>query len=111
MPELAYLRFLNLLDAMRGVLPRMDAPEQSLLHMVVAAWHQDKLLTVTQAMNSSKDLSPATVHRKIQTLQAKGLLEIVSDDKDSRFKYLSPTRKAIEYFEQLSICMRQAGLN
>lgn len=109
MPELAYLRFINLVSAIRSILPSLDASEERLLNMVMTAWLQNNAVTVTYAMANTPDLSSATVHRKIQTLMSKEMLIIRLDETDGRFKYLEPTQKAIEYFERLSICMRQAS--
>lgn len=109
MQELVYLRFINLLSAIKAILPSLDTSEERLLNMVMLAWQQNNTVTVTQAMSGTPDLSSATVHRKIQTLVSKEMLVIRSDADDGRFKYLEPTRKAIEYFEKLSICMQQAS--
>ena len=109
MPEFAYLRFINMLSAIRSILPSLDTSEERLLNMVMLAWQQNNTVTVTQAMANTPDLSPATVHRKIQTLVSKERRIIRSDAEDARYKYLEPTRQAIDYFEKLSICMRQAS--
>ena len=39
----------------------------------------------------SKEISPSTVHRRLKTLRAKGMIMLVNDTTDSRTKYVMPT--------------------
>ncbi|WP_439112819.1 hypothetical protein [Hydrogenophaga sp.] len=107
--SLAYLRFLNLIENIKDSLPELEGSEQRLLNLVALAWHSRETLTVTQAMNNCKDLSAATVHRRIQTLASKGMLSIRNAEGDQRIKYIEPTVKAIAYMERLSKLIKQAG--
>lgn len=103
----AYLKFLNLVKAIRDLptFPALDAVEQSLLDSFAAVWHTGKHITVLEAMHMSKDISPSTVHRRLKTLRAKGMITLVNDDTDSRTKYVVPTPLATQFFDQLGQCM------
>jgi DNA-binding transcriptional ArsR family regulator len=104
---LAYLKFLNLVSAIRRIHPVLDPMEERLLNMVSAAWSAGHQVTVMEAMTTTTDASPATVHRRLKTLRNKGMLELQLDDTDNRVKYIVPTPKALSYFESLSQCMTQ----
>ena len=105
-----YQKFLNLVHAIRSLpsFPSMDAVENSLLERFAAIWHTGKRITVLEAMNMSSDISPSTVHRRLKSLRAKGMLMLVNDTIDSRTKYVMPTELAIQYFDQLGQCMAAA---
>ena len=103
-----YLRFLNLLNAIErdsGV-PELEANERVLLDMLARRWHQGKPVTVLEAMNSGvSGMSPSTVHRRIKSLKASGMLRAENDTADSRTKYLVPTDQALAYFDRLGDCI------
>ncbi len=106
----AYLKFLNLVKAFRDLptFPMLDAVEQSLLESFAAVWHTGKQITVLEAMHMSKEISPSTVHRRLKTLRAKGMITLVNDSVDSRTKYVMPTTLANQCFDQLGQCMDAA---
>lgn len=103
----AYLKFLNLVKAIRDLptFPALDAVEHSLLDGFAAVWHTGKQITVLEAMHMAADISPSTVHRRLKTLRAKGMVTLVNDSADSRTKYVMPTDLANQYFDQLGQCM------
>lgn len=107
---LAYLRFLNLVSAIRRIHPVLDPMEERLLNMVSAAWNAGQQVTVMEAMSNMSDASPATVHRRLKTLRSKGMLDLQVDDGDNRVKYIIPTPKALAYFDSLSQCMLKAQM-
>jgi DNA-binding MarR family transcriptional regulator len=109
-PSTTYLKFLNLVQALRPLtaLPVMDPLEERLLNQLAASWHAKKQVTVLEAMAMSPDASDRTVHRRLQSLKDKGLIELVLDEHDSRIKYISPTAKATSYFAQLGTVMEEA---
>lgn len=105
-----YQKFLNLVKAIRSLptFPGMDAVENSLLEGFAAVWHTGKRITVLEAMNMTPNVSPSTVHRRLKTLRAKGMIVLVNDTVDSRTKYVMPTDLATQYFDQLGQCMEVA---
>ena len=60
--------------------------------------HAGTPLTVTQAMKLEQLASPATLHRKLDTLLAHGYITMEYEGKNRRTKYLTPTHKANTYF-------------
>ncbi len=109
----AYLKFLNLVKALRELptFPALDAVEQSLLDSFAAVWHTGKQITVLEAMHMSKEISPSTVHRRLKSLRAKGMIMLINDTIDSRTKYVTPTPLATQCFDQLGQCMEAARQN
>jgi hypothetical protein len=109
--SLSYLKFLHLVEAIRGLsdFPALDAVEDRLLNLFAANWHRGKKLTVLEAMAISPDISPTTVHRRLKTLRQKELITLGYDPVDSRIKYIEPTDKANQYFTHLGQCLSQAA--
>ncbi|MEN9768406.1 MAG: hypothetical protein RLZZ180_36 [Pseudomonadota bacterium] len=105
-----YLRFLNLARAVRELpdFPALDPVEERLLNQFAAVWHQDRPLTVLQAMGLSKDVSSTTAHRRLKSLRSKGMVVLVSDEIDNRVKYVRPTVLAQDYFSRLGRCLDAA---
>ena len=110
--SLSYLKFLHLVEAIRGLptFPALDALEDRLLNLFAATWHEGKKLTVLEAMGISADISATTVHRRLKSLRQKGLLTLVNDAADTRIKYIEPTEITIQYFTQLGQCLDKALL-
>ena len=108
-----YLKFLNLVKAIRELptFPALDAVEHSLLDDFAAVWHTGKQITVLEAMHMSNEISPSTVHRRLKSLRAKGMIVLINDSVDSRTKYVCPTDLATQYFDQLGQCMDVARQN
>ena len=106
--SLNYLKFLHLVEAIRELptFPVLDALEDRLLGLFAAAWHDGRKLTVMEAMGISPEISPTTVHRRLKTLRKKGLIVLVNDTDDTRIKYIEPTDKANQYFDQLGQCAK-----
>jgi DNA-binding transcriptional ArsR family regulator len=110
--SVAYLRFLSLLDAIRGdpSLPELEANERELLDMLAMRWFSGRKVCVLEAMNSGvSGMSPSTVHRRIKSLKGSGMIRIEQDGHDSRTKYLVPTDQALRYFDRLGECLERSG--
>ena len=106
----AYLRFLNLLDAIRGLptFPTLDPVEERVLSVLAASWAVGTRVTVLQAMERVAGLSPSTVHRRLKTLRAKGMVALAVDEADHRTRYVVPTELSQRYFAKLGQCLDQA---
>ena len=106
-----YLRFLNLIQAIRALptFPTIDPVEERLLNALAAVWHTGRKVTVLEAMAMALDVSPTTLHRRLKSLRAKGLLALKTDDVDSRVKYVVATDNTDQYFSVLGKCLNEAG--
>ncbi|WP_250454762.1 winged helix-turn-helix domain-containing protein [Caballeronia sp. ATUFL_M2_KS44] len=106
----AYFRFLNLAHAVQALpsVPQLDAVEERLLEALTASWHAGRALTVTETMALSAAGAPATVHRKLTSLKNQGLVSVDENSGDLRIKTVTPTRKALAYFEELAACLEEA---
>jgi hypothetical protein len=105
----AYFRFLQLTRAVETLPngPLMDANESALLEAVVLHWHEGQTMTVRDAIALSALGSPATLHKRITRLRHKDLLTTYSEPGDRRVKFLVPTKKALDYFDQLGQSLQQ----
>ena len=65
-------------------------------------------LSVTEAMTLSFIASPATIHRKLDELLEKGLIEHKYEDENRRTKYLVPSAKALDHYARLGAAVREA---
>ena len=106
----AYLRFLNLVKALQQLpdFPKLDPIEERLLHLFGTVWHAERKITVLQAMAIYDDVSSTTAHRRLKSLRKKGVITLVTDEIDSRIKYVMPTPVANRYFAQLGQCLNEA---
>lgn len=98
-----YLRFLGLTQAVDSKWggADIDLLALRLLEAITVAHAGNVPLTVSQAMGLGAIASPATIHRKLDQLREAGLIEQSFVGKNRRTKYLSPTKAAAKYFEQL----------
>mgnify|MGYP006192952519 FL=1 len=105
-----YLRFLNLVQAIRQIptFPAMDPIEERLLSMLAGGWHLEKKITVLEAMGLTHEISATTAHRRLKTLRKKGMIELDTDKQDSRVKYVVPTELAKQYFSTLGQALNKA---
>lgn len=88
----------------------LDPIEQRLVELLATRWHAGENVAVLQAMRIAPNLiSPSTVHRRLKTLRAKGMLVLVSDDIDTRTKYVRPSPELLTMFKQLDAAMQLAG--
>ncbi len=105
-----YLKFLDMVQALRegSQFPSLDPLEERLLSQLATLWGNEERVTVLEAMAMSSDASARTVHRRIKSLQAKGIIELAPDPEDSRVKYVVPTRQATRYFDKLGQILRDS---
>ena len=99
-----YLRLKNLihsLDQKEG-LAELDLVSMRLLEIIALCAVDDKPMTVSEAMALVDLGSPATLHRKLDTLREAGLIDTQHVGSDRRTKFLHPTDKALAHFETLS---------
>ena len=105
-----YLRFLQLTRTIQA-LPDglvMDANESALLEAIVVRWYEEDPMTVREAINLTTFGSPATLHKRISRLREKDLLSNFNIEGDKRAKYLVPTSRTLDYFNQLGRTMHEA---
>lgn len=105
-----YLRFLNLVSAVRALpaFPSLDAVEERVLNGLAAVWATGGQVTVLEAMRLTPDSSPSTVHRRLKQLQDKGLITLRADGGDNRVRYIEPTDAAHAWFAKLGQCLNLA---
>jgi hypothetical protein len=105
-----YLRFLNLVQAIREIptFPVMDPVEERLLTMLAGVWHLEKKISVLEAMSLTNEISATTAHRRLKTLRKKGMIDLDIDQTDSRVKYVVPTALAKQYFTTLGQALDKA---
>jgi DNA-binding MarR family transcriptional regulator len=109
----AYIRFLSLvhtLDMAHSQVSGLDETTKHLLRVIGLHHAQGQPLTVTQAMALSAIASPATIHRKLDTLRELDLIEQTFEGSNRRTKYLSPTQTAHDYFDQIGKMIKQSTL-
>jgi hypothetical protein len=107
---MSYLKFLNLMEAVKGLptFPSMDAVEDRMLNTLALLWESKTPVTVLQSMEMLDNVSPATAHRRLKTLSAKGFIAFDADANDKRIRYVVPTPLANQYFAQLEDCLTKA---
>ena len=108
--SLMYLRFLNLINAIRKIptFPVLDPVEERLLNQLAATWHSGKKISVLEAMGLSKEISATTAHRRLKTLAKKGMIALDPDLTDSRIKYVVATDLTGQYFTSIGQALEQA---
>jgi DNA-binding MarR family transcriptional regulator len=104
----AYLRFLNLSQAVAEDWTDIDQIALRTLEAIAVADAKNTPLTVTEAMSMNAIASPATMHRKLDQLREAGLIAQVHVGTNRRTKYLVITNQAHKYFEQLGNAMVKA---
>ena len=100
-------QFFSLLGAVSDIetqhteqLPDLDA--QVLLMRIAMANDRNEPMNVTQAMGLKAIGSPAMLHRKINDLLHKGLVELVSEGTNRRTKYLVPTTLSLAIIDAMA---------
>jgi len=108
--SLCYLKFLNLIEAIREIptFPAMDPVEERLLNLLAATWHVGKRVSVLEAMGLSSEISATTAHRRLKTLRGKGMIALDADKSDTRIKYVVATDLANSYFATLGQALNKA---
>ncbi|MEC5213641.1 SOS-response transcriptional repressor LexA [Polaromonas sp. CG_9.5] len=109
-PSDVYIRFLQLVEAIRGLpsLPALDPLEERILALVARAGEQEQRLSVRDMMANEQFGAPATIHTRLKSMRAKGWI-MLSDTDDARRKQIELTQGAVNYFDKLSRCIVQAA--
>jgi DNA-binding MarR family transcriptional regulator len=99
----AFVRFLHLKDTLIGhqLDQEVDLVAQKLLEVIVQKDAQNRPITVTELMKLEHLASPATIHRKMGVLVKNGYVTLEYKDDNRRTKFLVPTQKSDDYFDQL----------
>ena len=108
-PGLLYLRYLNLVAAIRSIPPfsSMDPTEEQLLNRLALTWHQGQKISVADVMRSEVGVSRTTTYRRLLGLKAKGMIDLVTDARDKRVKNVLQTQLATSYIEKMCDCIEQ----
>ena len=104
-----YTKYLNLVRTIKALptFPDLDAVEARMLNTFAANWHEDKQITVLEAMVMLPEISTTTAHRRLKMLRKKGMIDLNLDSHDNRVKYVVPTKTTHQYFAQLGQCMER----
>ena len=88
----------------------MDPVEEHLLNMLSNFWSEGKKITVMQAMRLPNIISNTTVHRRLKSLQMKGLIELKACNSDNRIKNILSTQLTQRYFDMLGRALVAANI-
>lgn len=105
----AYLRFLNLIDALDRMHPskKLDSIEKGLLDKIVASAHANQSILVGDLISMSQLGSQATLHGRLKNLSAMGFIQMASN-LDGRKKEVLPTKLANKHYDAISRCLEKA---
>lgn len=105
-----FVRFLHLKDTLVGnqLDQEVDLVAQRVLEVIVQKDAQNTPITVTELMKLEHLASPATIHRKMGALVNNGYATLEYKGDNRRTKFLVPTQKSDDYFDQLGKLMLQS---
>jgi DNA-binding MarR family transcriptional regulator len=105
-----YLRFLHQMHrtTRMGRLVDLEPVCSRLLDEIAIENHSSSPLTVTALMGLSHIASPATLHRKMQSLLQEGLIELSTDAHNKRSKFVVLSKKGQRRYQTLSTLMAEA---
>lgn len=106
-PTPAYVRLLNMLNAIRQMAPfnLLTADEGLLLDALIVEWHARDDIMVSELMSDPRYGTQATVYRRIIALKDKGLVKLRADTKDKRVKFVDPSDAARKYMASIKKCV------
>lgn len=106
----AYIRFLNLIDALDCMNPgrALDSLEIQLLVYIMQQDSRKIPLLVGELIGLGHLGSQATLHGRLKNLSALGYVKLVADKVDARKKSIIPTKLAIKYVQFMSDCLGRA---
>jgi hypothetical protein len=109
---LKYWKFLSLSQELSDgqTFPHLDPVEEHLLKMLSYFWNDGKKITVMQAMRLPNIISNTTVHRRLKSLQMKGLIELKASNSDNRIKNILSTQLTQRYFDTLGRALIAANI-
>jgi hypothetical protein len=104
-----YLNFLARVKEVRlsAQYCELNSTEEKLLNLLVPSWTSDTKITVLKAMGLDPDISHSTSHRLLKSLRLKGFITLLSEERDTRVKYVEPSEKTEQFFTQLGQCLRR----
>ncbi len=105
-----YLNFLNRIKEVHlsPLFCDLSSAEEKLLNMLAPSWTSGTKITVLKAMGLDPDISHSTSHRLLKSLRLKGYISLLSEERDTRVKYVEPSEKTEQFFTQLGQCLRRA---
>lgn len=103
----AYIRFLNLVDALDRVNPgrTLDDLETQLLEFIMQHRAQNQTLLVGDLISLSDLGSQATLHGRLKSLVVQKFVRLIPDKEDARKKSVIPTKLAVKYIQFMSDCL------
>lgn len=106
-----YIRFLNQKQSVEtsGGNDLLDDIEERLLQMVAQAHLSNADLSVTDLMQRTEIASPATLHKRLQSLREAELISIEPVPNAYPRKSVTLTPKAISYYNRLASEMKKAS--
>ena len=109
----AYIRFLNLIDALDRINPgrSLDNIEIQMLEHIIQQQARNHKLLVGDMIAMSHLGSQATLHGRLKNLVAMGYIKLVEDKNDARRKTVAPTKLAIKYVQSMSDCLEKSLKN
>ncbi|PUE58223.1 hypothetical protein B9Z36_05025 [Limnohabitans sp. Rim8] len=98
-----YLNYLvqSKAEPMDAMLSYVSPACVQLLSAIAVADFQGQPLTISQIMAMIHFASPGTIHRRVESLRQKGLIDLIYKDGNRRTKYIVPTEAANAYFEKM----------
>ena len=107
----AYLRFKQLAESFdqMSLSSKLDHVERELLDKLITAYYNNEFPLMGDLTALKTIASQATLHARIKSLIAKGFIDLVADDDDSRKKHLVPTNLALMFYQNLSDALVKAG--
>jgi DNA-binding MarR family transcriptional regulator len=106
----AYIRFLNLLDALDRINPgrSLDSIEIQLLEFIIQQQAQNKAVLVGDIISLNYIGSQATLHSRLKNLVLRGYVKLHTDKEDARKKSVIPTKLAAKYIQFMSDCLEKS---
>ena len=105
----AYIKFLNLIDAIDRINPgkKLDSIEENLLDKIVVCAHAKQVILVGDLISIGTLGSQATLHGRLKNLSAMGYIKMAANA-DGRKKEVLPTKMALKRYEEISKCLEKA---
>ena len=98
------------LEYLCKVKPELDKNSERLLDCLGVEWHQNRQVTVSQAMNIVPDLSTNTAFQYLKFLRKQGYVCVSQCERDNRVKWLQITSKSADYFARRGEAMAAAAV-
>lgn len=101
------MRYLEFSDIRQKIQTKYDvhSKECIILREIAYSYLRQSPLKVRDLLDKSSIASPATIHKAMKCLIAKGFLKMEVDKDDGRIKYLEPTSRAIKLLNEIGKLM------